>query len=164
MNKLSVKIILILLLISVSICGQNQSIKVVDFNGLEPFLHRSGDTTYIVNFWATWCAPCVKEMPDFQKVVEKYRDNKVSFLFVSLDMPSTIESRLLPFITDHGITSQVVLLDDPDSNLWIDKVDNNWSGSIPATLIYTNHTREFYEKALRFSELDSIIQTKLNNL
>ena len=164
MSKLSVKAILILLTMSLSTYGQDQSIRVVDFNGLEPLLNRSGDSVYIINFWATWCVPCVKEMPDFQKVVEKYKDDKVSFLFVSVDLPSTVETRLIPFIQDHGITSRVILLDDPNSNAWIDKVDNSWSGSIPATLIYTSHTRGFYEKAFRFSELDSIVQTKLNKL
>ncbi|MBN1181364.1 MAG: TlpA family protein disulfide reductase [Bacteroidales bacterium] len=164
MIKLSVKITLVVLITTTTILGQKSSVRVFDFNGLEPYLHKDFDSIYVINFWATWCAPCIKEMPDFQKAAQKYKDEKVSFLFVSLDLPSEIDGRLKTFLKQYGITSEVAVLDDPNSNAWIDKVDPGWSGSIPATLIYSKHTRIFYEKAMDFSELDSIIHTKLNEL
>lgn len=154
-------ILTLLLFALFSLRAQERYVKVIDFNGLEPYLNKQSDTTYVINFWATWCAPCVKEMPDFQKVVEKYKNEKLKLLFVSLDMPNLLESRLIPFIEKYGIASQVVLLDDPNSNAWIDKVDSSWTGSIPATLIYNKNSREFFEAPLYYNELDSIVKLKI---
>lgn len=124
-----------------------------DFDKLEYFLNRQTDTTYVVNFWATWCVPCVQELPHFEKLNADYKDKKVKVLLVSLDMHKMVESKLIPFIKEKNLQSDVVLLRDPDANRWIAKVDKNWSGAIPATVIYRNNARKFYEKAFTYEEL-----------
>ncbi|WP_159800851.1 TlpA family protein disulfide reductase [Flavobacterium sp. MK4S-17] len=130
------------------------SVKAYDFSGLEYFLNRDNDTTYVVNFWATWCVPCVEELPHFEKLNKKYRDNKIKVLLVSLDMPKMVESKLLPFIWEKQLKSDVVLLRDPDANSWIPKVDSTWSGAIPATVIYNRNNRKFFERSFTYSELE----------
>ena len=117
-----------------------------------------------MNFWATWCVPCINELPGFNKVAAKYANTKLKIIMVSLDMPKHLESRLKPAITKYNIKSEVVLLDDPDFNTWINKVDPTWSGGIPATLIYSKKSRSFYEKGFEFEELDKIIQFKIKEL
>ena len=82
---------------------------------------------------------------------------------VSLDMPNQIESKLIPFIEKNSMKNDVILLDDPDFNKWIPIVDNEWTGAIPATLIYSNSFREFYAKELTFIELDKIVKPLLSN-
>ncbi len=129
------------------------TIKTTDFEGFKPYLHQKNDTTYVINFFATWCIPCREEMPDFVKVSEEMEGKKVSFLFVSLDFPSQVESRLIPFIKEYKMADEVILLDDPDQNAWIDQVSPAWSGGIPATLIYKNNQRLFLEKMLSYKEL-----------
>jgi thiol-disulfide isomerase/thioredoxin len=136
-------------------------VRIVDYKGFEPFLSNQNDSVYVVNFWATWCAPCVKEIPYFEKLNETYKDQKVKVLLVSLDFRKNLESALIPFINRRGIKSEVILLSDPDSNSWINKVDKNWTGAIPATLIYTKTERSFYEKELTYNELDSLLNLKL---
>ncbi|MFW6370936.1 MAG: TlpA disulfide reductase family protein [Bacteroidota bacterium] len=140
--------------------AQNTNIPVVEFNQLEPFLHKQNDTTYLINFWASWCVPCLEEMPALEKIKEKYQSQKFKILLVSLDQPDQVGSRLLPAIKRLNITSDVILLDDPDFNSWISKVNPNWEGAIPATLIYNNSNRKFYNKSFEFYELDSIINQK----
>lgn len=130
------------------------TVKGYDFAGLEHFLTQKNDTTYVVNFWATWCVPCVEELPHFEKLNEKYKDNKVKVLLVSIDMHKMVEDRLIPFIKKNNIKSDVVLLRDPDSNSWIPKVDSTWSGAIPATVIYNKDRRKFYEKSFTYEELE----------
>lgn len=157
------KLILILLVIG-SLKISAQEIKTYDFKGFEPILHRQTDSIYLINFWATWCVPCIKEIPALNELTEKYSGTKLKVIMVSMDMPNQIESRLIPFIEKKNIKAEVILLDDPDFNTWIDKVSPDWSGGIPATLIYSKNSRTFYEKSFEFVELDSIIKTKFNKL
>ena len=135
--------------------------KVLTFDDFEPHLHLQNDTTYLVNFWASWCTPCVKELPAFEKIGEEYRHQKVKVLLVSLDFPKQIESRLLPFLENNKIHSEVLVLNDPDANKWIDKVDPAWSGSIPATLIYQMGDRTFREGVYTYEELKQIVEQKI---
>jgi thiol-disulfide isomerase/thioredoxin len=134
----------------------------VNFDQLEPRLSTSSDSVFVVNFWATWCVPCVKELPEFEKINEVYSDSKVKVLLVSLDNPRHMESRLLPFIDKHNLKSEIVLLDDPRSNRWIPMVDDSWSGAIPATIIFTSESRSFYEQVFTYAELERIVKSKLN--
>lgn len=141
---------------------EENKVRVVNYDQLEPYLQKSNDTVYLVNFWATWCAPCIKELPAIKSVEQKYADKKFRVLLVSLDFPKELTSRLEPFIKSKNITSDVFLLNDPNQNRWIDKVDTNWSGEIPFTLIYGKQFRESYSQTFTFEELDSIINLKLN--
>jgi thiol-disulfide isomerase/thioredoxin len=137
--------------------------RVVTFSDLEPHLNHTNDTTYLVNFWASWCTPCVKELPAFERIGEEYRDEKLKVLLVSLDFPNQIDSRLIPFIEKNRIRSKVLVLDDPDANTWINRVDPEWSGSIPATLIYNHSGRTFREGVFTYEELREIVERKLNS-
>jgi len=130
------------------------SVKAYDYAGLEYYLKQKNDTTYVVNFWATWCVPCVAELPNFEKINANYKKNKVKVILVSLDMAKMIDTKLLPFIKNKQIKSDVVLLRDPDADSWIPKVDSTWSGSIPATVIYNANMRKFYEKSFTYDELE----------
>jgi thiol-disulfide isomerase/thioredoxin len=133
------------------------SVRSYDYAGLEHYLTQKNDTTYVVNFWATWCVPCVEELPNFEKINSNYRKNKVKVVLVSLDMAKMIETKLLPFIKQQQLKSEVVVLRDPDADSWIPKVDSTWSGAIPATVIYNSETRKFYERSFTYDELEKEI-------
>ena len=151
------KIPLLALLLFSSYLTFGQNISVVDFDQLEPRLFIENDTTYIVNFWATWCLPCVREMPVFQQLHDDYADKKVKVLLVSHDFVNHIDSRLIPFIEKHKLTPEVIVLNDPDANSWIDKVSPDWTGALPATLIFNRHFRKFYEQEFDYALLKQII-------
>lgn len=138
-----------------------EDIPVFDFKSLEPLLHTNSEKTYVVNFWAMWCAPCVKELPFF----EAYAKNNpnVEVLLVSLDFPEDIEGKLKPFLKKKGISSKVVLLDDPNSNSWIDKIAPNWSGAIPFTIVFNNKERSFHARAFEsLQDLENVINKTIN--
>jgi len=124
--------------------NKNSNIPILNFETLEPLLYTESDEIHIINFWAMWCAPCVKELPILETYQKKYPNVKITL--VSLDFSDDLETKVKPFLKRKGITSKVVLLDDPDSNSWIDKIDPNWSGSIPFTIIFNNKKRTFHER------------------
>ncbi|MEZ4791933.1 MAG: TlpA family protein disulfide reductase [Gelidibacter sp.] len=137
---------------------QSFNLEIYDFEGLQKFLTTKSDTTYVVNFWATWCAPCVKELPYFEDLNKKYSGKNVKVILVSLDFPSKYDSNLKPYIKGHHIQSKVVALNDPDANTWIPKVSPDWSGSIPATLIFNKDKRHFYEQSFAYDELENEVK------
>lgn len=138
------------------------SLEIYDFNGIEKFLNTNDDKTYVVNFWATWCAPCIKELPYFEKLNKDYAD-ELEVILISLDSPKNYETKLKPFIIKHQLQSKVIALNDPDANTWIPKVDESWSGAIPATLIFNKEKRRFYEQAFTYDELETEVKQFINN-
>lgn len=137
-------------------------IKSFDFDRLEPYLNQKNDTLYVINFWATWCVPCIEELPHFEKLNQKYKNGKFKMILVSLDFPKMVENRLIPFIQKKKLQAEVVLLNDPDANRWIEKIAKEWTGAIPATIFYKNDKRAFYEKSFTEEELESEIKLYTN--
>ena len=135
---------------------------IYDFDGFEPLLHNNDGKTYVINFWATWCKPCIEEMPHFERINSEYGEKNVEVVLVSLDMPNMWKSRLEPYVEKNKIQSQVVILDDPKQNDWIPKVSEEWGGGIPATLIYNKEKRTFYERGFTYEELNNELKTFIN--
>ncbi len=138
----------------------SETIEILSFEEFEPYLHFNSDTTYVLNFWATWCAPCVKELPFFDRLTSEMSTMPVRVLLVSLDFKNQLESKLVPFLADRNVLSEVIYLDAPNPNGWIDLVDPAWSGSLPATLIYQGTHRKLYEQSFEdYEELRQIVQS-----
>lgn len=141
---------------------QAQKIAVYEhYSDLEKAVLNDKNTTYVVNFWATWCAPCVKELPHFEQLNSENKNVKV--VLISLDFKNQYEAKLLPFLKKKAIKSEVVMLADKDYNTWLPAVDKDWSGSIPATLIIKNDKKVFVEKMFSsYEELDQYVKSIIN--
>lgn len=113
------------------------------FDDLSPRFFNASDTTYLVNFWATTCPPCLKEMPHLREVESKYQEEKFKVILVSLDMQRDFDSRVIPYIAKHRIIPEVVLLGDQNYSAWTDKIDSTWYGALPATLIVKGDQKNF---------------------
>ncbi len=140
-----------------------QKIESLRFNEFQPLLKQQNDTTYVINFWATWCVPCIEELPWFMTTAYSRANQNVRFIFVSLDFPKQMESRLIPFIEKNHYTERIILMNETNTNHFINQVDSTWSGAIPATLIYKNNQRHFIEQSLSKDALNHKIDS-INNL
>jgi len=132
------------------------------YSDFEYLLKKENDTTYVVNFWATWCKPCVKELPEFEEINQHFKNRKFKMILVSLDFDTQLESKVKPFINEKNIQSEVVLLADTKQNDWIDKVNSDWSGSIPVTIIYNTDFYFFKEGSMSFDELNELLTKNIN--
>jgi len=159
---LKVAIILLFFSAFADVNAQLSKVQILDFENFEPLLNKSNDTVYVINFWATWCVPCVKELPDFEQLNATYADKNFKMILVSLDFKSALESRVIPYVAEKNIKAEVLLLHAPDANAWINKVDTSWSGAIPATVIYKNDFRLFHEGSYTFQELNTIVKPLIN--
>lgn len=139
-----------------------QTVQEVNADALEELTQNLNDTTYVVNFWATWCSPCVKEIGYFEELHRNNSSSMVKVLLVNLDFPNQLDRRVLPFLKDKDISASVYQMTDLDYNSWIDRIDPSWSGAIPATLIYNRNQRVFLEQELTRDELFNYVsQIKL---
>lgn len=149
------------LLISFCLCSASvfsQQVPVIKFADFDQLRTRQNDTTYVFNFWATWCRPCVAELPYFEEMNKANADKKIKVVLISLDFKRQLDG-LNKFVSDRKIQSQVYLLDELNYNSWIDKIDTTWSGAIPITLIINNKKQyhKFYEKGFTLDELEKAI-------
>lgn len=160
-KKIFLFIAIAVYLSTLSGCVSEPEIKVVNFEELRPVFHQQNDVLYVVNFWATWCAPCVKEIPDFMEVNSEFsKSDNYKMILVSLDDSDKLEEAVKPFIVDKKINDvDLYLLDDiKRMNEWIPAVDSAWSGSIPATLFIRNgKSLKFVSSAIEKDELRMII-------
>jgi thiol-disulfide isomerase/thioredoxin len=137
--------------------------KIVDFSGYKEAVQKNDDVLYVVNFWATWCVPCVKELPHFIALNEKYKDQRFNMTFVTLDAAKDFESRVIPFVEEKKMNADLLLLSDvKNMNTWIKEVNINWSGAIPATIFYKNGKALYFtEGQLSKTELEILINKYL---
>ena len=141
---------------------QAQEVEVIKYLDLEKLIAQQNEKVKVINFWATWCKPCVKELPYFEALQQQYKKHEIQVYLISFDDVENLESRVKPFIEKREITSTVKLLDETDYNSFIDKIDPSWSGAIPATLIIAGKNRRFVEGELDEAKLQELIMQVKN--
>ena len=136
-------------------------VSLIKYEDLEKHFQQSKDKFVVVNFWATTCAPCVKELPHFTEVNKEYSQNSdFKMLLVSLDMARDKE-KVLNFIKTKNLNAEVVILDDVKRmNTWIPRFQKDWEGEIPVTLFYKNGEKVFFNNGeMSLQELKTAIDT-----
>lgn len=165
-NKIMKAFIFSILIFTIAACTNKPApiLKTVNFDELSQVINKNDDVLYVVNFWATWCSPCVEELPDFMELNREFSNNSnFKMILVSLDKASELYTAVKPFIENQKVDADVYLLDDNKRmNYWIPSIDAGWSGAIPATLLIRNGQKlHFEENKLDKNELKQIIQFHL---
>ncbi|HYV53089.1 MAG TPA: TlpA disulfide reductase family protein [Chitinophagaceae bacterium] len=140
-----------------------QEIKRIKVTELEKMIKES-KTPLIVNFWATFCKPCIAEIPYFESAVNKYKKDGVTLLLVSLDLKEDYP-KIKPLATKRNFTSPIVWLNETNADYFCPKVDSSWSGALPATLFINNKIgyRKFYEEQVKEEKLEKEIMAILGS-
>lgn len=154
------KKVFLIIFIALGFSGWAQEVQVVNLEQIQDMYIKDNDTTYILNFWATWCVPCVEELPYIEKITEDYKDKKVKVILASMDGGNHLEDRLMPFLQKEQLKSKVVLFSEPKPNNWIPIFNPGWTGAIPATIIRNGKLgkEEFYEKKFHEGELEEALE------
>jgi len=153
MKQIKSLAIIVFLFLAFSLKSYSQQVKPITIDQLQERIKTGKDSTYVVNFWATWCAPCIKELPHFEKLSAEHKAEKLAVLLISVDFKSKLTSAVVPFVKRKNLKNQVFLLDESNPQEYIDRVDPSWSGSIPATLFIKGDKRKFLESELTYEQL-----------
>ena len=144
MKKLCITAIVLL----IGLLSKGQTIPSWKIADVKNYYSQKTDSIYVINFWATWCKPCVEELPYLQSITKKYADKKVKLLLVSLDFASSFPDKIQSFANKQNIDADIVWLNETDADYFCNAIDKKWSGSIPATIIVNAATgyKKFYEQ------------------
>lgn len=140
-----------------------QEITEMKINELENFI-KARPGAAVINFWATWCGPCIEEMPWFNKIVPEYRGTKNELVFVSLDNQRAYPDQIKALLNKKQIKATFIWLNETNADVFCPRIDAKWGGSIPATL-FVNHSkgyRKFVEDQISPNELRKELRS-LNN-
>lgn len=143
--------------------GFSQTIATIDTSWIDRMKANTSDTLYVINFWATWCKPCVEELPYFERMGEQYKNKKVKILLVSTDMRKDLNTRVKEFVTAKKLKQQVLFMNEINADKWINKVNRSWSGAIPAIWFINGSTgvNSLNEGELTFEELQKLVSTHI---
>ncbi len=145
----------------VSLSSFAQEIKPVrNIDDLEAIRKDTEGKVVLYNFWATWCGPCVKEFPDLVKLYSNYKDKGFTIVFISVDMPEQVETKVVPFLKKQKVDFTTYYNDFKTIDNFINYYDKNWEGAIPSTYIYDKNgklsskfigsqTYEFFEEEIK---------------
>ena len=134
-----------------------QQVKLITVTQLENRFKQGKDTTYVVNFWATWCKPCVMELPEFEKFKNAMKGKPVKVILVSADLKSKLTSGVQPFVKSHRLTGEVYLLNEAP-NSYAERISADWSGALPGTLIVKGGKKKFHEATYTYQELEAAVK------
>lgn len=133
--------------------GNSQTVRFITIDQLNERINKGLDTTFVINFWATWCSPCKKELPHFIQLENENANDKLKVLLISVDFKSVINSSVIPYLKKIKKKNDLFLLNEKNEQEYIDRIDKNWSGAIPATLFIKAGRRAFFEKEFTYQEL-----------
>ena len=156
------KFILILTLCSFSFTILAQQVRKMKITDLDSYIQHA-DHPLIVNFWATYCVPCMEEMPAFIDITNRHKRESVELLLVSLDMAKSYPDKITRFAREKGLPRYIVWLEETNADYFCPKIDQQWSGAIPATLFVNQKTgyRKFFEQQISAAQLQKIFAEML---
>ncbi len=135
----------------------------IDAEELKTLLERNRGRVVVINLWATWCPPCVVEMPELQKFHDRHADAGVFLAAVSADALETLETTVEPFVQKQGLTFPVFILKEVVPDELGKMLGAEFSGALPTTLVYTRegNLSKVWEGQIHLSDLENAVSPLL---
>jgi len=140
-----------------------QDVRFISLPELKGILDQKSDSVKVINFWASWCKPCVDEIPYFMQLKNDWKNRKVEWIFVSVDFVRE-HNDVLEKVTELKLDGELYQVNEKGDN-WIDQVDTKWSGAIPYTLLIEpdgERSAQYFSFA-SYSDLKKFIEKKIPN-
>jgi thiol-disulfide isomerase/thioredoxin len=156
------KQILVVFLFFALSSAKSQTIASWKVTKLQDYISKS-DSVLVINFWATFCKPCIEELPYYQTIIEKYKDQKVKLLMVSMDLKDEFPGKIAAFAKEHNYSNQIVWLNETNADYFCPKIDKAWMGGIPSTLFINPKTgyRKFFEQQMKAEQFENELKKAL---
>jgi thiol-disulfide isomerase/thioredoxin len=156
------RIYLVIIMVCGYINGYAQKIEKWKITDVANLIEKS-DSILVINFWATFCVPCIEEIPDLIKYTNLHKKDKIKLYLVSLDLPEYYPNKIKKFVATKKFNANIAWLNETNADYFCPIISEEWSGAIPATLIVNkkNGYRQFYEKKLSASEIKKAIEAAL---
>jgi len=127
---------IIFILLSVKFTYSQELIYLNNLEDIENIKKESAGKVMVINFWATWCKPCVEEFPDLIKIHHDFKNDNVKLILISLDFKEDIDSKLYLFLKNNNVDFTTYHLEVRNPDDIINYFDKKWDGGIPATFIF----------------------------
>ena len=157
------KIFVAIAVFAFTVTGYAQHIPKVKIAEVVNNFSNLNDTVYVISFWATFCKPCVAEIPGFIKTTHKYKDQKVKLMLVSVDLPSFYPKKIAAFAAKNNFNTNIAWLDETNADYFCPMIDKSWSGSIPATIIVNSKAgyKKFFEEEITAATFEEELKKAL---
>ena len=134
-------------------------VKIINTNDLKSIFDEAKGSALLINVWATWCEPCREEFPELVKLANNYK-NKINFVAVSVDDVSDLSEKVIPFLQSQNASFNNYLLKVKEPEDFINMLDKDWSGAVPATFIYdkSGKRKEVLIGKQEYDEFESAIK------
>lgn len=105
----------------------------VDAPAIQELVRAQQGRVVLLNFWATWCPPCLVEFPEIVALEKEFRSRGLTVISVSADSPKRVESDLIPFLEKHPPSFPIYVMQTDDVDAFMHRIDPEWDGTLPTT-------------------------------
>ncbi|MFC1550622.1 TlpA family protein disulfide reductase [Candidatus Neomarinimicrobiota bacterium] len=168
MIKHTIRTVLISSAIMLAGCQSKESLT-LEISSANSIIQRieshAGSEAVLVNFWATWCKPCVEEFPIIVNLKEKYSNQELEAYFVSVDFIDN-QNAVINFLTQQGVTGLSFIKPDGEDNSFINAINSKWTGAVPFTVLYSKSSGQithYWEGAADREQFEQAIILAINS-
>lgn len=133
------------------------SVEAVDGKALKKALEGHKGKVVVLNFWATWCGPCVEEFPDLVKLHNKYADKGLVVLGVSMDEPRD-QGKVVDFAQKQKAGFPIFVRKSGNIEKYVSPIDKGWQGVIPTTYVYDREGKRVGKPLIGLKSYDDFVR------